>query len=471
MNKTKIVATIGPACSDIEVLEKLIKAGVDVARINMSHANHEQCREIMDKIEKINKKLGTYVSVLIDTNGPNVRINKLAGGRAKLTEGDKIRVYMTEIIGDSTKFSINYSGLINDVIEGDIIKLNDGLVDIKVLDLGIDYILCEVLNDGIIENHKSVNIPGIKLGMPFLNEKDISDITFACQSKADFIALSFVSSAEDVLEVNDLLIELKNDDIGIIAKIENERSIDELDEIIKVCDGIMVARGDLGIELPIERVPSIQKTIINKCHAAGKVSIVATEMMASMETEKIPTRAEVSDVANAVEDGADAVMLSGETTIGAYPVETVEIMSRVLTDAEKHVDYFRFLDSAQRTEGTNTTGIIACNVAEAANKLKCKAIVAPTISGYTAKKISRFRPCCLIIAASPRIATVKSLALHYGVVSVLVDELKSLDKVLEKSKEITAKIIGTQTGDKVIVTGGYPFQDVKHTNFMKIEEM
>lgn len=307
--------------------------------------------------------------------------------------------------------------------------------------------------------------------MPFLSNKDRNDILYANQMKVDYLALSFVSSAEDVLNVNDILIDLNNDHIGIIAKIENERAVEEIDEIIKVSEGIMIARGDLGVEVPMERVPGIQKSIISKCHNMGKVSIVATELLATMETNTRPTRAEVSDVANAVLDGADAVMLSGETTVGKFPLETLSIMEKIIESAEEDINYFEMLDKAMRTEKQDITGMIAYSVAECADRLKCKAIIAPTISGYTARKMSRFRPSCPIIAVSPDINTVKSLNLHFGVTPVLIEDLSSFDKIIKKSKEITKSLMDTAEGDKIIVTGGYPFKEVKHTNFMKIEEL
>jgi pyruvate kinase len=307
--------------------------------------------------------------------------------------------------------------------------------------------------------------------MPFLSKQDRDDILLAHTLNIDFIALSFVNGHEDVLEVNDMLINMGNDHIGIIAKVENESAFEDIDEIIKVSEGVMVARGDLGVEVPMERVPGIQKAIISKCHVAGKVSIVATEMMTSMEVNVIPTRAEVSDVANAVLDGTDAVMLSNETTNGIYPIETLQMMEKIIAAAEKDVDYLNFMDKAIRTETRDTTGMIAYDVAETSNYLKCKAIFAPTISGYTARKISRFRPNCPIIAVSPSSAAVKSLALHFGVVPVLIGELKSLDRIIEISKKMVKDMIEIEPGDKIVITGGYPFKEVKHTNFMKIEEL
>lgn len=471
MNKTKIIATIGPASSSKETIKELINHGMDVARLNLSHGDYAFCEDIIKKINELNEEMQANVSIMLDTEGPNVRVGKFVGGKAFLTQGSRIRIYMDELVGDSTKFSVNHKGLLNDVRYNTILKLDDGMIELQVIDKGTNYLLCEVLKEGLIEDNKGLNVPGVKLSMPFLSEKDHADILFANKMKVDYLALSFVSSAEDVLAINDILIDLGNDHIGIIAKIENESAVEEIDEIIKVSDGIMVARGDLGVELPLERVPSIQKSIISKCHIMGKVSIVATEFLSTMENNVRPTRAEVSDIANAVLDGTDAVMLSGETTIGKYPVETLSIMEKIIESAEEDINYLELLDKAMRTEKQDITGMIAYSVTECANRLKCKAIIAPTISGYTARKMSRFRPSCPIIAVSPDINTVRSLNLHFGITPVLVNDLSSFDKIIKKSKEITKNLMDATEGDKIIVTGGYPFKEVKHTNFMKIEEL
>lgn len=471
MNKTKIIATIGPSSKDEDVLKDLILNGMDVARLNLSYSNHDFCLDIVTKINKLNDELKTNVAVMFDTEGPDIRIGKFTGGSAYLKAGSKIRIYIDDTIGDSTKFSINYPKLIEDVKYSSILRLNDGRINLVVVDKGKDYLLCEVKNDGIVEDYKSVNIPGIKASMPFLSRKDIEDIKFAHKIGVDFLALSFVSTSEDILKVNDLLINLGNDHMGIIAKVENESAVREIDDIIRVCDGVMIARGDLGVELPMERVPGIQKAIISKCHIAGKVSIVATELLSSMEHVTRPTRAEVSDVANAVLDGVDAVMLSGETTVGQFPVDTMKMMERIIKSSEEDINYLDLLDKAMRTEKQDTTGSLAYSVADTSNRLRASCIVAPTISGYTARKMSRFRPFCPIIAVSPNINTVKSLALHFGVNAILIDNLKSFDKMIDEAKEIAINLLDIKEGSKIIITGGYPFDEIKHTNFMKIEEI
>jgi len=470
MKKTKIIGTIGPASKDESVLKELLINGLDVVRINMTHADHKFTQDIINKVKKIDKEINKHTAIMIDLKGPDVTVGEFVGGSAYLNKGDKIRIYADELLGDSTKLSVSYPNFVKDVKTNTTIKLNDGLIELYVLEKGVDYLLCEVIVGGFIEDNKGVNVIDNRLNIPFLSEKDIDDIKLADKLGADFICASFVSTHEDVLELNDLLINLKNDHLGIITKIENELAIEDLDEIIKCSDGIMVARGDLGVEIPLERVPGIQKKIINKCHIEGKLSIVATEMMASMENSARPTRAEVTDVATAVIEGADAVMLSNETTIGKYPVETLETMIKIIEQSELEADYYDFLDRTIRTEKQDITSSIAYNVIESAGRLKTKLIVAPTMSGYTAKKISRFRPCCPVIALTPNEEVAKNLNLYYGIIPVLIGDIKSFDKMMLKAKEEVIKL-GLKENDKFIITGGYPFNEVKHTNFMKIEEI
>lgn len=470
MKKTKVIATIGPASKDIEILKNLMLSGMDVARINLRYADKEFCEDIVNKIKNLNKELKTNTAILFDLEGPDITVGHFSGGSAYLNKGDKIRVYMDEVLGDSTKFSISYPNLINEIKVNNVLKINDGLIELKIIDKEINYLLCEVISGGFIEDGKGVNV-GIHLNIPFLRTKDIEDIKLANELNIDYLSLSKVSSYEDVLSVNDMLINLGNDHIAIISKIENEHALDEVDEIIKNSEGIIVARGDLGVELPMERLPKIQKMIINKCHIAGKISVVATELLSSMENVTRPTRAEVADIANAVLEGTDAVMLSGETTIGNYPVQSLEIMSKIIEETEVDQNYYEFLDTTMRTEKQDITGSVAYSAVECAIRLKCKAIVTPTISGYTARKISRFRPNCPIVAITPDINVVKNLKLYYGIYPVLESDINSFDKIMKISKEKTKSILKLEEKDKIIITGGYPFKEVKHTNFMKIEEV
>ena len=471
MNKTKIIATVGPATASKEMIRQLMLNGVDAFRINMSHSDDDFCRNIVRIVNELNVELNTYVAIMIDIKGPIVRIGKVQNNNAFLKKGDKIRVFMDNVLGDCTKFSVDYPNLIKDVPLNATLKIDDGLVELIVLDKGNDYLLCEVLKEGNIASYKTMNVLNIKLNRPFLDEKDKRAIMLAHELNADFLALSFISSSEDVLEVNDLLINMGNDHLQIISKIENDHAVDDIDNIIKVSDGIMIARGDLGAQIPLERIPGIQKKIISKCHSKGIISIVATELLSNMTNLERPTRAEVSDIANAVLDGTDAVMLSGETTVGRHPVEALNMMEKIIKAAERDIDYNSVLQKSIQTEKRDMTGTLAYSVAGCALNLQCKAIFTPTMSGYTTKKISRFRPVCPIIAPSPNIGTVKSLALNFGVYPVLIHDLKSLDAIIEESKKIAQDMLALTRKDNIIITGGYPFKKVKTTNFMKIEEI
>ncbi len=470
INKTKVISTVGPVTMEKVQIKKLMENGTDVFRINMSHADYNFCREVVSSVNELNKELGMNVALLMDLMGPEVRIGKFINGQVYFRQGDRVKIYMDEVMGDNTKFSVSYPNLIQEISYNKIISIKDGALLMEVIEILQDFFVCEVLNDAIIEDNQNLNVQNTKLKLPFLTNKDETDIIMAHKLGFDFISLSYVECAEQVLAVNNLLINLKNDHIGLISKIETEDAVNHIDEIIRVSDAIMVARGDLGVSIAMERVPGIQKKIINKCHKAGIVSIVATELMSSMERMARPTRAEVSDVANAVLDGADAVMLSGETTVGKYPIETLKMMEKIINSAELDIDYSNNFNNNFEISN-DITSIISLNVAEAAYRLKCCAIIAPTNSGYTARMMSRFRPSCPIIAVSPNKETVKSLQLHFAVTPVLIDELNSFDKIINLSKQITFKLISTRPGDKIIITGGYPFNEVKFTNFMKIEEL
>ena len=470
MNKTNIIVTIGPSSNTKEMIKQLIISGVSVFRINLNYADHSFCRDIINKIRDIDNELGTCSAIMFDTVGPDIKTGKFVSGKTNFQEGVKIRIYNEMIVGDETKLYIDYKDLIEDIECDSLIKLNNGHVVLEVIDKGSDYLLCEVLVGGEVVDNSSVHFD-CEIKLPFLSNKDKEDIIFADEMGVDFLALSLVNGAEDVLDVNDLLIELGNDHMSIISKVEKESAVNQIDDIIRVSDGIMLTRGDLGVDIPIERIPGIQKMVINKCHFANKISIIATEVMSSMSDSLIPTRAEVSDVANAVIDGCDAIMLSVETMKGSYPLEAVSTMRKIIIASENDIDYVELLNRAMRSDNGDITGGLAYSVADLAVRLKCKAIVAPTITGYTAKKMSRFRPSCSIIALSPDVNTVKSLKLHFGVYPVLIKELKSLDDTVSRSREVACKFLDLSEGDRIVVTGGYPFSKTKHTNFIKVEEI
>lgn len=469
MNKTNIIVTIGPSSNTKEMIKELIRGGSSVFRINLNYADHSFCRDVINKIRDVDKELGTCSAIMFDTVGPDVKTGRFSGGKASFTEGVKIRVYNSDILGDETKLYIDYYDLIDSVRCNSLIKLNNGHVVLNVLDKEPDYLLCEVVTGGEVVDYSSVHLEEVKL--PFLSDKDREDIIFADEMGVDFLALSLIKSAEDVLDVNDMLIELGNDHMSIISKVECQSAIDEIDDIIRVSDGVMITRGDLGVDIPIERIPGIQKMIINKCHYENKISIVATEVLSSMEDSLVPTRAEVSDVANAVIDGVDAIMLSFETMNGRYPVEALDVMKKVIVTTEVDIDYNELLERSLRTDSGDITGSLAYSVCDLATRLDCKCIVTPTITGYTAKKISRFRPKCIVLALSPDINTVKSLKLHFGVYPILVKELKNLDDTINKSREVSIDCLDLKSDNKILITGGYPFSKTKHTNFIKIEEI
>lgn len=469
MNNTKVIVTVGQKSSDENILRELFCSGMDVARINMGFCSREECLDIINKINKLNDEYSKKIAIMIDLDGPRVRVNEIENGSALLEEGDKIRVYIDNIVGDKTKFSVNYAGFANDVKVNDIIKIDDGKIVLKVIDIGINYVLCEVIVAGVIKTGKTVNVPGRKLNIPFLQDNDRETIRFASKNNIDFISLSFVRSSDDVLNVTDMLIELGNDHIEVLSKIENAESYEDIDEILKICDGAIVARGDLGVEVPMENIPLMQKNIINKCHQFGKVVLVSTDFLSSMENELMPTRAEVSDVANAVIDGADAIMLSSETTIGNHPIEALKIMEKIINATENGMPNRE--NENMDLDMQDVTGSVAYSVAVCANKLSAVAIVTPTISGYTARKIGRLRSNCPVIAISPSIDTVKSLTLHYGVQPVLASNIETFDDIINIARDCTKAMMKVNDGDKIIITGGYPFSKVKHTNFMKIEEL
>ena len=468
MKKTKIIGTIGPVSENENVLKELIKNGLNCIRINMSHAYYDECVNRINIVRKLNKELNSHVGILIDTKGPEIRTGDFENGMVTL-EKDKI-VYVTnkEIIGNEEKFTIRYPNLLKDVKKGGTILLNNGLVKLTVLDIVTDEIKCLVENTGNIKNKRSVNIPGVKLSIPFLSNKDKEDINFAIENDADFIALSFVSGKEDIEEVREILEKNENKHIQLIAKIENQMAVDNIEDILKVSDGIMVARGDLGVEVPMEQLPSIQKKLVKLSNKYGKICIVATEMLASMEFSPRPTRAEVSDVANAILDGTDAIMLSGETASGNFPVETVSIMSKIAceTEASFNIDNINL-----KNENNSITKVIANSVVDAADKLQSKNIVAATTSGYTARQVSKYRPNCIIIATSQNEKTVRSLVLNYGIYPVLVPNFTNTDDIVQNAIEVSKEINNLKKDDTIIITGGFPNNNVKHTNFMKIEKI
>jgi pyruvate kinase len=469
MKKTKIIGTVGPVTSSKEMIKEMILTGMDVVRINMSHASHDYAEHIVKTVRELNDELGTNIGVLFDIRGPKIRIVNCNFDCIHVEKGSHITL-TSEYNQDSNDFLVNYPDLIHDVNPGHRILLDDGLIELKVIEEVGQDVICEVQNSGVIRNNTSVNIPGADLSLDFLSCADKDDIVFASKLNADFIALSFVRSANDVLDVNDMLISLKNEHSQIIAKIETHGAIDDLDNIIKVSDGIMVARGDLGVEIDLEKVPSMQKRIVSKCFEANKICIVATQMLSTMQYKPMPTRAEVSDVANAVIDGADAVMLSGETAIGNYPIETIKMMAKVIKNIEQELDYTGILNAKKTDDNQDVTTVIAHNVVDSANRLKANAIMVSTISGYTARKVSNFRPGCPIFAITPSSDIGTSLSLNWGVVPIRSKMFDSTDEIVEYAIATYREKMAAEKG-KIIITGGFPMNAERNTNFMKVEDI
>ncbi|WOV83204.1 pyruvate kinase [Sporosarcina jeotgali] len=470
MRKTKIVCTIGPASESPERLEQLIDAGMNVARLNFSHGDHDEHLQRILAIRKVAAAKQKTVGILLDTKGPEIRTHSMENGLIELVAGQKIDVSMQEVVGTKERFSITYDQLIDDVDKDDTILLDDGLVMLKVLgkDKSEGVIHTEVMNSGELKNKKGVNVPGVSVQLPGITEKDKEDILFGIEQEIDFVAASFVRRAEDVLEIRELLEKNNGSNIHIIPKIENQEGVDNIDDIIKVSDGLMVARGDLGVEIPPEEVPVIQKQLIQKCNQAGKPVITATQMLDSMQRNPRPTRAEASDVANAIFDGTDAIMLSGETAAGLYPVESVETMVRIANKIEESFDYRSFISTRRREKHGNLTDAIGQAAAYTAINLNVKAVIAPTESGTTARMISKYRPGCPIIAVTSSEQVARRLTLVWGAYPIVGRRVSSIDSILDESVEESVKHKYVTHGDVVIITAGVPVGEAGTTNLMKI---
>lgn len=467
MKKTKIVCSIGPASNNYETFKKLVEAGLNVARVNFSHATLEERQIVEDLVQKINTEENKNIGLLFDTKGPEFRNGLIENNEVALEAGNNIRIVKENIVGNANKFSVNHPQAIDSLKVGDTVLLVNGLIRLEVVSIEEDGVTCNIKNGGMLGSHKSMSVPGVDLNIPFISRTDYEDIAYACKHNGDFLALSFVSRKEDVLEARKILKEHNREDMQIISKIESVTGIENLDEIVDLSDGIMVARGDLGVEVPMEMLPIYQKQIIKKCREKGKVCIVATEMLVSMKKSIRPTRAEVSDVANAVFNGTDAVMLSDETTIGHYPVDTVKAMAQICENAEKYYNYDKEFNVTWNSSITET---IAKSVITASKNLNAKLIVATTMSGRTAKKISNLKPRTTVLATVPSKKIARSLALNYNVYPVIVDEYKSTDEVIEHGLEAAKEFIALAPKDKLIITGGFPNKG-NVTNFMKIEEI
>ncbi|MBO9607506.1 MAG: pyruvate kinase [Paenibacillaceae bacterium] len=471
MRKTKIVCTIGPSSESPEMLKKLITAGLNVARLNFSHGDFEEHGNRIRNIRTACRELNKTVAILLDTKGPEIRTGKLAVEPIELVQDETITLTTEEILGDASRISVSYRGLPNDVHVGSTILIDDGLIGLSVTAVRGSEIDCRIVNGGQIKSRKGVNVPGVKISLPGITEKDAADIVFGVEQGVDFIAASFVRKASDVLEIRELLEKHNASHIQIISKIENQEGVDNLDEILEVSDGLMVARGDLGVEIPAEEVPLVQKRMIKKCNYAGKPVITATQMLDSMQRNPRPTRAEASDVANAIFDGTDAIMLSGETAAGKYPLDSVQTMSRIAERAESALEHREIYNKQTREQQTTVTEAISQAVANSALELEAKAIITATESGFTARMVSKYRPKAPIVAVTPNADVVRRLCLIWGVIPIQSEEAKTTDEMFDRAVDCGVKEGLVKLGDVVIITAGVPVGRSGSTNLIKVHHV
>lgn len=469
LRKTKIVCTMGPSTEKGDVLKQLMLAGMNVARFNFSHGDHEEQMGRLVELRRLRKELGLPVAALLDTKGPEIRLREFKNEKVDLVTGQTFTLTSEEIMGDETRVSISYKELVKDVKVGNKILIDDGLIELKVTALTDTDIVCTVENGGKVSNKKGVNVPNVDLSMPFISEKDHSDIVFAVEEDYDFIAASFVRTADDVLQIRKILKENNNDTIKIVSKIENMQGVKNIDEIIEVSDGIMVARGDMGVEIPLEDVPVIQKMIIKKATKAGKQVITATQMLDSMMKNPRPTRAEATDVANAIYDGTSAIMLSGETAAGDYPVEAVKTMVRIAVRTEQDINYrarFKQRESLDNPDITNAVSHATCTTA---HDLNAAAIITVTKSGRTVQDVSKYRPDCPIIGESTSEKVCRQLNLAWGVVPMLIEEQEKADALFDHAVATAQKAGLLEKGDIAVLTAGVPLGISGTTNMIKVD--
>ncbi len=472
MRKTKIVCTLGPASSDELTLRKMLEAGMNVARLNFSHGTHEGHRATIESFRKVRDELGIPAAVLLDTKGPEIRTGNFVNGEEMLKDGQKFTLTTENIEGTAEKVSVTYKKLPQEVKPGNLVLINDGKIVIKVEETTETEVRGIVVHGGKISNHKGINLPNVDLTMQYISPQDRADIIFGIENDVDYIAASFVRTANDVLEIKKILKEYNNDEIKIIAKIESTQGIENFEEILAVADGIMVARGDMGVEVAYEMLPGIQKRFIRRCVQSGKIVITATQMLESMTTSPIPTRAEITDVANAVFDGTTAVMLSGETAAGQYPVTAVETMAKIAEQAEE--DRIKMparnmvWHEMNALDVTNAVGHAACTLA---NDINAAALMAITKTGYTARRMSKFRPSTPIIGATPYLKTYHQLALIWGVIPVKVNYSKDVEELFEDCAQKVAEAKHVKTGDYMVISAGIPVDIPGNTNIIRVLEV
>ncbi|MEB3100537.1 pyruvate kinase [Ferviditalea candida] len=471
MRKTKIVCTIGPASESPEMLFRLLEAGMNVARLNFSHGDHQDHGVRIRNIKQAARDANRNVGILLDTKGPEIRLGMLKQEPIELVQGETLILTTDEILGDAGKISVTYPNLPKDVRIGSTILIDDGLIGLQVENVRGREIECRIINGGQIKSRKGVNVPGVKISLPGITEKDRDDIIFGIGEGIDFIAASFVRKAADVLEIRELLESRGASHIQIISKIENQEGVDNLVEILEVSDGLMVARGDLGVEIPAEEVPLVQKMMIEKCNLAGKPVITATQMLDSMQRNPRPTRAEASDVANAIFDGTDAIMLSGETAAGKYPVESVQTMARIAERAESALEYRELLVKQSMAQQTTVTEAISQAVANSALDLNAKAIITATESGFTARMVSKYRPKAPIIAVTTKEHVIRRLSLVWGVTPVMGRDAGTTDEMFEMSVKTAVQMGLVYPGELVVITAGVPIGRSGTTNLIKVHQI
>ena len=466
MKKTKIVTSIGPASNTVEVFTEMVKAGANVARINFSHATEEEKQQVVATVKEVRKITGMHIGILYDTKGPEFRNGEVVEEGINLVAGNTIKVVKENVVGNQERFSLNHPEAIDALNIGNTILLENGLMEIEVIAKDSDSLTCKVINGGVLYSRKSLAAPGVDLNIPFISDVDREDIIYACRHEGDYLAASFVQSAKDVLAIREILKEENREDMKIIAKIESQMGMNNLDEIVEVADGCMVARGDLGVEVPMSDLPICQKRIVKTCRAHKKMCIVATEMLESMKHNPRPTRAEVTDVANAVYNGTDAVMLSGETTTGEFPVETVRHMAEICEHIENSIDY-KNIFADKKVE--NAKEAIVKSVATAANSLDAKLIVVPTVTGTSARLISNLEPKCPILALVGSEDAANKLAVNYGVYAKVVPTMSDLDDLIALCIKEAKEFTEFNSGDNMVITGGLVDGKIGFTNLMKIE--
>ena len=461
MKKTKIICTMGPNTNDESLMRKLVQSGMDIARFNFSQGDHEEQKMRMDMLKKIRDEEGKPIAILLDTKGPEIRTGILKDGKKVMLQAGNVFTLSTEdIVGDETKTSITYPGLVADVQVGSTILIDDGLIELKVKEKRDTEIVCKIVNGGELGERKGVNVPNVPVRLPAITDKDRDDLRFGVEQKVDFIAASFVRNAECILEIKAFLKECGAPYIPVIAKIENAEGIKNIDEIIRCADGIMVARGDLGVEIPAEEVPYLQKMIIQKCNDNYKPVITATQMLDSMIRNPRPTRAEVTDVANAVYDGTDAVMLSGETAQGKYPVEALQMMVHIVESTEEHLDYDLILKKAGEHRMKSASSALGHATVTTANNLRAKCIITPTVSGATARVVSKFKPQMDIIGVSPNETTLRRMQIYWGVRPLKSIEVHTTEDICNSAIDLICAKQMAETGDVVILTAGIPSTNV-----------